>query len=82
MINLSWLHSFPLAGLLEQGRQFPVVIDPTITVAGSFGGWQNSSSSPVMTLLFCIHSQQLFQHYFTVLGPSGIFPLYQRDRLS
>jgi hypothetical protein len=35
----------PTSWLLEQGRQFPVVIDPTITVAGSFGGWQNSSSS-------------------------------------
>lgn len=35
----------PVSWLADQERQFPVVIDPTITVAGSLGGWQNSSSS-------------------------------------
>ena len=35
----------PMSWLADQGRQFPVVIDPTINVAGSLGGWQNSASS-------------------------------------
>ncbi|MDC1221450.1 T9SS type A sorting domain-containing protein [Salibacteraceae bacterium] len=35
----------PVSWLTDQQRQFPVVIDPTITVAGSLGGWQNSNSA-------------------------------------
>ena len=35
----------PFSWLADQERQFPVVIDPTITVAGSLGGWQNSNNA-------------------------------------
>ena len=34
----------PMSWLTQSGRQFPVVVDPTVTLTGQFGGWQNSAN--------------------------------------
>ena len=36
--------AMPLAWLADENRNFPIVIDPTSTLAGGFGGWQNGSN--------------------------------------
>jgi hypothetical protein len=35
----------PLSWLLDNNRNFPIVIDPTVTLSGISGGWLNSSGS-------------------------------------
>lgn len=34
----------PMSWASEQGRDFPIVVDPTIDLTGSLGGWMNNSS--------------------------------------
>ena len=33
----------PMSWVLEQGRDFPIVVDPTIDLTGALGGWMNTS---------------------------------------
>ena len=32
-----------MSWVLEQGRDFPIVVDPTIDLTGALGGWMNTS---------------------------------------
>lgn len=35
----------PADWLADQSRNYPVVIDPTVTLTGNYGGWQNTAAS-------------------------------------
>lgn len=44
--NTYWVMTMvPVEWLADAGRQFPVVVDPTVNVVGAWGGWQGDANN-------------------------------------
>jgi len=67
----------PLSWLADGSRQYPVVIDPTVTLAGNWGGWQNTQSSyldqnPSAYVFTGLNSNGATYHSYTQFDVSSI----------